>query len=400
MIPSVVDTTVFRFHATLTPERDVNAPAADANANATGSGTGTCLDTLLEAARLAPSGDNTQAWRFFVDGDDRSILLDVDPGRDPSPMNAGQRMTRYSLGAVLENMARTAEHNGWEHSIDEAPESGVARIQVENDEALGEIAPLLRNRVTNRRVYDATEVPADRLARLQKAEHRQISGARVKLVTDPGQRSRLVRLIARGDSLMLSNRRIRDAFLAKVRFDAAPDAVVDEGLSLGSLEVSAVDRVFLRLLKTWSIPDGVMRTMGARRTFASVASRLAGSASGFCLITTTQPGPVADLHVGRAWQDIWLRLSDEGYASQPMMSLPVLQNIVENGDPDIFATRDQEAIRQLLGEFHEFAGEISEGRPAALMRFGQAPPPSTQVGRLPAEALCTHSPNPDPSQPR
>ena len=49
------------------------------------------LDTLLEAAILAPSGDNTQPWRFAVDRERWTIAVDVDPTRDPSPMNAGQR---------------------------------------------------------------------------------------------------------------------------------------------------------------------------------------------------------------------------------------------------------------------------------------------------------------------
>ena len=67
----------------------------------------TAIDTLLEAGVLAPSGDNLQPWKFTFDRASRSILLDVDPKRDTSPMNAGQRMSRISLGAVLENVVRT-----------------------------------------------------------------------------------------------------------------------------------------------------------------------------------------------------------------------------------------------------------------------------------------------------
>jgi nitroreductase len=59
--------------------------------------TGT-LDTLLARAVRAPSGTNTQPWRFVVDDEARTIALDLDPARDPSPMNAGQRMARIALG--------------------------------------------------------------------------------------------------------------------------------------------------------------------------------------------------------------------------------------------------------------------------------------------------------------
>src|SRR5262249_47838431 len=50
--------------------------------------------TLLAAACRAPSGDNRQPWRFEIDETEMRLTLQLDPNRDPSPMNAGQRMSR------------------------------------------------------------------------------------------------------------------------------------------------------------------------------------------------------------------------------------------------------------------------------------------------------------------
>ena len=50
------------------------------------------IETLLAAAVHAPSGDNTQPWRFELDAGQGRIVLHLDPTRDPSPMNAGQRL--------------------------------------------------------------------------------------------------------------------------------------------------------------------------------------------------------------------------------------------------------------------------------------------------------------------
>src|SRR5437588_12772428 len=69
------------------------------------------IEALMTAAVRAPSGDNTQPWRFSVDSGRGRIAIDVDPARDPSPMNAGQRMSRIAVGAALENMLRTLDKN-------------------------------------------------------------------------------------------------------------------------------------------------------------------------------------------------------------------------------------------------------------------------------------------------
>ena len=66
------------------------------------------LEALVAAASRAPSGDNTQPWRFVVDRARGLVTIAVDPRRDPSPMNAGQRMARIACGAALENLVQAA----------------------------------------------------------------------------------------------------------------------------------------------------------------------------------------------------------------------------------------------------------------------------------------------------
>ncbi len=54
------------------------------------SNTRTQLESLVEAATRAPSGDNTQPWRFEIREKSNQILIHLDESRDTSPMNAGQ----------------------------------------------------------------------------------------------------------------------------------------------------------------------------------------------------------------------------------------------------------------------------------------------------------------------
>src|SRR5690606_9585954 len=91
----------------------------------------------------------------------------------------------------------------------------------------------------------------------------------------------------------------------------------------------------------------------------------------------------ADLDVGRAWQRLWLELTRQQLAGQPMMSLLVLKNVIELGDPQLLSPRDLAASKTLLDEFQALSAQLVEGDPAVLMRIGTATAPTSRVRRLP-----------------
>jgi hypothetical protein len=185
---------------------------------------------------------------------------------------------------------------------------------------------------------------------------------------------------------MFGEASMRRSFLGQVRFDAPPAMPVAEGLSLASLELSASDRVALRVMRY--MPDRLLRIGGAGRVFAAKARALVASASGLCLIVAPDRSERADLDVGRVTERAWLALTARGMAAQPMMSLLVLDNVLEHGNPALVATLGRDRLAALLKEFRALvAEEVGGGRPAFLMRFGFAPPPSGRTGRRPLHAV-------------
>src|SRR6516165_2589355 len=117
------------------------------------------LASLLTAAGQAPSGDNTQPWRFVVDPDSGTIALEEDATRDPSPMNAGGRMSRIAVGAALENLIRKAQSHGWGVKLERAAYPALAMIRL--TERGGKVQPTAdveASRLTNRRLFDRRPV--------------------------------------------------------------------------------------------------------------------------------------------------------------------------------------------------------------------------------------------------
>lgn len=352
------------------------------------------IQKLLQVAIQAPSGDNTQPWQFRVD--ERACRLDflVDKNRDVSPMNAGQRMARISIGAALENLLQVAADSGIRLETVSPNAGSAASLRWEEpwDTEVVPVAPSIGDRVTNRRAFQGRPLDPDVLSALTEKTP-PLDGIQTYWITARERIADWARLIGRGDAAMFGEASMRAAFLSKVRFDAAPTEVVDEGLSLASLELSAADRIALRVMR--ATPHWLLLLGGAPRFFAAHARKLIRSSSGLCVLTAPNDRPETDIGVGRAMQRAWLALTAAGLAAQPMMSLMVLENALRHGSPDLVAQLGRQRLLQFQEASRGLLSESSGDRPAFILRFGDALAPSGRVGRMSLEASLLDSNSPE-----
>jgi hypothetical protein len=345
----------------------------------------TPFETLVTAAIRAPSGDNTQPWRFQIDPRASRIDIYLDETRDPSPMNCGQRMARIALGAALDNILRTASHNGWDAKTVSAESSAAASVQLAgNGPAEIKIDPTVMMRVTNRRVYNGEPISKALINRLI-AESPATESVRTIWITERNRLPAIARTLGQADALMFGEPSMRRAFLKNVRFDAPPTAEVDQGLSLASLELSWFERQALPSMK-W-LPNWLVRYGGGLGTFAAKARKLVESASGLCILAAAGRDKQTDLMVGQAVQRAWLAMAGQGLAVQPMMSMAVLDNVRDYGRDELVSSTGTQTLR-LSKELKTLVPELGQDRLAFLLRFGFATPPSGRTGRLPLDAIC------------
>ena len=343
------------------------------------------IQKLLQVAIQAPSGDNTQPWQFRVDEAAGRLDFLVDESRDVSPMNANQRMARISIGAAVENLLRVAEESGVPlETVAPSSESLVSlRWCGPLDTAVIPVAPAIGERVTNRRAFEGRPLPPDVLATFQERTP-PLEGVTTHWITARERIADWARLIGRADAAMFGDPAMRAAFLSKVRFDAAVKEQVEDGLSLASLELSAADRIALRVMR--ATPHWLLRLGGAFQFFAAHARKLIRSSSGVCVLTAPDNRPETDLAVGRAMQRAWLAVTAAGLAAQPMMSLMVLENVFRHGSPELAARLGRKRLLGFQEKTRVLLPEAGGDRPAFLMRFGYAPSPSGRVGRMAVEA--------------
>lgn len=347
-------------------------------------------DALLAAAARAPSSDNTQPWRFTVDSKTGRIAFHLDEGRDPSPLNAGQRMSRLAVGSAIENFLVTARASGWTVEEEAPPAPALAMFRVSDE---GHVPPRADGRIvaraTNRRRYGGRPLSGAVVERLAEKTPDQ-EGVTTHWILSRHRIDALAALVGRAETIVLGHHALRRARLTRIRFDRKRGEAVTEGLPVASLELSPLRERFLRRLA--GLPDFAVKVSGIASNLGAEAQDLVRSSSGVCLVVAPGLDEAADLAAGRALQSAWLAVTEEGLAAQPMHALISLETILEHAAASLVASLPRKKIAALKRELRASVPEIGSGTPAFLLRFGDAPVPSSRSGRQPLEAVTRQAP--------
>ncbi len=165
---------------------------------------------LLRYAILAPSSNNSQPWRFGIDGDCVLVLLDERywlPVCDPE-----RREMHLSVGCALENLLVAAEHFGFGHRVAYFPEAGnpslAAAVQLARGGSPSVYRPpvlfdMLTVRQTSHRPHQDRPLDEAVLSGLQGCCVEE--GLVLRLYADRPMRRAFSNMVVRGDLLQFAD---------------------------------------------------------------------------------------------------------------------------------------------------------------------------------------------------
>jgi nitroreductase len=346
----------------------------------------TPLEEILDAARWAPSGDNTQPWRFeTLDGDTVRIHLPTEAGTNPYEYRDGEP-SLLSGGMLLENLRIAASVQGrrldWSVEGGSDPYSIIARMPEAPGIAADRLHSVLALRSVDRRPYLSRPLrPAERAALEASAG----SDLQVSWYEDRGARLRMARLGALATDIRL---RAQEAF-------AVHQKVIDwsPGHSATGLPAGAIglDRATLRIMRWamthWPRMHGMNRVSGTWAAAAQLDLRPAlGSAAFF---TLAPAGPDEEdrvtraLRLGGAVQRFWLTATRLGLAMQPGLATLIFSHYGAHGLPFTADPALRAKARKLAARFQSVLGRHPDSL-VFLGRIGQPRPglPKVRSTRL------------------
>jgi nitroreductase len=348
------------------------------------------LEQILELARWAPSGDNTQPWRFEVRGLQHVVVHGFDT-REHCVYDLDGHASQISLGALLETAAIAATLHGWRmqtsRRIDAPADRPTFDLRFESDPTL-RADPLAQQ--IERRSVQRRPMHLRRLSGEQKQELEASVGPRYRLHWFEGfaAKQRVARLLFRSAKLRLTMpeayRVHRDIIEWDARFsvDRVPDQAL--GASRASL------RLMRFAMQSWPrvrFFNTFLAGTWPPRLELDFVPALACAAH-FVLVAPAPPTTTDDyVAAGRVMQRLWLTATRLGLVMQPEVTPLIFARYARDATP--FSAQPglaggarvvRERIDGLLG--------TAEAEAAVFMgRLGTGPVAQARSVRQPLDTL-------------
>ncbi len=344
---------------------------------------------ILELARWAPSGDNTQPWRFEIHHDKRLIVHGFDT-RDHVIYDLQGRASQLALGGLLETIEIAAQGRGLQCDIRRRTDLPANRptFDIDLSEAPAATHPLervIRARCTQRR-------PLSRRP-LGDREHCSLEAA-------TGPSYQIIWLEGGKNLRRVAHLLFHNAYIRLTTPEAYPvhrDVIEwDTQFSLDRIPAQALgaNPLTTRLMR-WTLQS--WRRVVFMNTFAggTVLPRLQLDvlpalycAAHFVIVARQAPQSIDDyLQGGRAMQRFWLTATRLGLQLQPEMTPLIFASYVREG---VAFTRHQQSLdkaRTLSQQLQQLLGREASECAVFMGRVGFGPSPAARSIRLPLQDL-------------
>lgn len=343
---------------------------------------------MATAGARAPSGDNTQPWRFRWNGSALYVLFV--PERAESLYEVRWAASWISLGAVLVNMELAAGTRGYRLDVDLFPADGppgvVATVRLETAPVAADLlTEAIPARCVNRRAYRREAIAAgarDRITALAAA----VPGVALSWHEREPARGRIAALAAQNDRILFENRALHTGLYRWLRWTRDEVERSQDGMPIETLEMTAAERFGFRLLGTWPWARLAGAT-GITRGLPMRARQIYRRSGAIALLAVDGERPEDFVRGGQVMERIWLTATREGMALQPITGITFLLLRLRLAGGEGLGPSHQRLLARLDREFVEIFGDVGRQTPVMLFRIGLASAPSARAPRLPLDQV-------------
>ncbi|MGV8873137.1 MAG: Rv1355c family protein [Rhodococcus sp. (in: high G+C Gram-positive bacteria)] len=359
-----------------TPTRRADLPESDAAV-----GSRPCPDdpdtVVLDAARRAPSGGNSQPWTLSMDG--HALTIGVDRSRT-SLLDIAFRGSYVAVGAAAFNARVAATAQGRFGSAD-ITERGVT-IALNDDPRPVTDRRLLDGvlgRCTNRELGTAEPLAADVAADIVAAA---ADGGRAVLLTGRESLATAAEILGEADRIRYLTPQLHREMFSELRWPGDSDP--DRGIEVSSLGIDDADLSKLEIVKR---PD-VMALIDEWDAGAALGSDMRDRVlSSSALVVVVVPGSTAEDYIrgGFATENVWVTAHLRGVAVQPVS--PAFLYAHTPAEHRQLSAYHAEALQHLTSRFRTLL-ELDDTESVALvLRLSCAPETGITSRRLPVSDL-------------
>ncbi len=196
---------------------------------------------FVRYATLAPSGHNTQPWKFSLTED--SIRIFPDFTRSLPVVDPDNRELYIRLGCALENLVITAKYAGYDPKVEyflagEPDECLLVTLKHSNVTGENNLFQAIPKRHTNRREYNKQQIPTADLKKIESVPTE--NGVTCLVLTETGAIEQIIDLVREGNRIQMNDNAFMDEIVSWIRFSDSEKKLHLDGLTSRAMGRSSV----------------------------------------------------------------------------------------------------------------------------------------------------------------
>lgn len=348
------------------------------------------LDRLLDMARWAPSGDNTQPWRFEKLGD-RQLRVHGFDTRDHCVYDLDGHPSQISFGTWLETFSIAAASKGWRMNIDQLDFSDEPRprfdisIHPADAPSQQELAAQIEKRSVQRRPLHCTPLTAQEKSALQSCLP---EGMAVHWLDQRFERLKTAKLLFHSAKLRLTIEEAYEVHRDIIEWHAqfSTDKVPDQALGASAGTVLLMRQVMKSWQRVKFFNTFLAGTWAPRIELDFVPSICCAA---HFVIHASRPArdPQDYVEAGRAIQRFWLQASALSLQLQPEVTPLVFSRYSRESRHFSRSAHAMPMAHDIRGRMERLLGTDLAERAIFMGRVGHGPAAKARSIRRPLSSL-------------
>jgi hypothetical protein len=342
---------------------------------------------ILEIAVYAPSGENSQPWRFEISKD---ILYIYNlPKRDNPVYNYRQRGSYIAHGALIQNIKIISPSFGLIPEVvlfpDHENKDLIAQVSFhETVSVKSEWEVVIKQRSTNRKKYKNEKLDIAILEKLEKSIE-EVGLCKAFFIEDVESIKKIASCISVPDRIMLEYKPLHDTIFDNIRWTDIENEQKKTGLFVKTMQLAPPEKMVFSMLRHWSVAR-FAQFVGLPKFIAQENAKKYATSSVYAVCVV---GDIDEefIHAGMAMQKIWLTAITCGLVAHPLAALPYLYENMNNGGMGDLSNKHVELLSHAYRELVHVCKIENSEKIAMILRIGKGDPVGATSPKLKPDVI-------------
>lgn len=345
------------------------------------------IKKILEAGVQAPSGSNSQPWKFRIRENEIDIL--AFPEKDHPVLNFRNRGTWIAHGALIENILITAPAFGYRANITMVPYNLHSRVVAtilfdKIQDGKDTLYDAIFSRTTNRKPYKDESLTSEQKKSLLDSV-RGIQDIETIFIEDKGKMKILGEAVAASEIVMFENQLLHKLMFEEIVWTREEEKKHGGGLYVKTMEVRAPQELAMRVFRLWSIAK-IFNKLGLARTIAGGNSKIYASSAIMGIIAVPDRDEFF-FNAGRVIERLWLNATELGLSFHLITGVMFLWMRIVAGEAREFSEEHIAVVKDAYQKIISLGGIKDDKVATMVFRVGTGGEPSARSLKEPPQII-------------